>query len=247
MSDSVQKSTRGEKPGYYWESRSFAIGIVSILPLVVLYHFGIVQSGYSVRNIAEVWLTGPLDLIGLHAAHVLNVMLVVALVALLWHSGERESFSFLTIAVMIAESAVYAALLCKGAPALAGLVSERASQVFFSIQWQRSAPLLLALGAGVYEELFFRLLILGGGALAMQRVFMWNKKWSVGAMLVISSVLFAAAHHVGPLGQDFQAYDFLFRAICGVLLGVLFLTRGVGVTVWTHAIYNALVILQRAG
>ena len=75
-------------------SKSFAIGIVSILPLVVLYHFGIVQSGYGVRNIAEVWLTGPLDLVGLHAAHVLNVMLVVALVALLWHSGERESFSF---------------------------------------------------------------------------------------------------------------------------------------------------------
>ena len=247
MNDSAQEGARAERQGYYWESRSFAMGVVSILPLVVLYHFGIVQSGYNVRNIAEVWLTGPLDLIGLTAAHVLNVMLVVALVALLWRSGDARSFSFLTIGVMVAEGALYAALLCKGVPALAGMASDRASQVFFSIQWQRSAPFLLALGAGVYEELFFRLLILGGGALAMQKVFMWDRKWSVATMLLISSFLFAAAHHVGLLGEEVKAYDFIFRAICGVLLGLLFLTRGLGITVWTHAIYNAMVMLQRVG
>lgn len=247
MSNNDGQKVRGEGPGYFRESRSLGLSIVSILPLMVLYHCGIVQSGHAVRNIAEVWLTGPLGLVGLEAAHVLNVALVVGLIALLWRNDRAGSFSFLTVPAMMAEAALYAALLYKGAPALAGMVDERASQVLFAISMRLSAPLLLALGAGAYEELFFRLLLLGGGAFVLRKVFMWDRKWSLAVMLVISSLLFAGAHHIGPLGEEFRSYDFLFRAICGLLLGAVFLSRGLGVAAWTHAIYNAMVMLQLIG
>ena len=61
--------------------------------------------------------------------------------------------------------------------------------------------------------------------------------------LVVSSLLFSAAHHLGPLGEPFDAYVFTYRAVCGLLLGIVYLSRGFGVAVWTHALYNALVIL----
>jgi hypothetical protein len=60
MSNSTAKELREEGIGYYQESRSFTFSIVSILPLVVAYHLGIVQSGHTERNMAETWLTGPL-------------------------------------------------------------------------------------------------------------------------------------------------------------------------------------------
>jgi len=244
MSDKDDGAAREGGLSYHQESRSFAFGIVSILPLIVLYHCGIVQAGYSVRNIAEVWLTGPLGLVGLTAAHVLNVVLVVALVAVLWRGDRSASSGFLIVGTMVAEAALYAGLLYRAAPALAGIVDERASQVLFAIGFRSSGPLLVALGAGVYEELFFRLLLMGGGAWVLHKVFMWDRKWSVAVALVISSLLFAAAHHIGPLGEEFRTYDFAFRAICGALLGIVFLVRGLGVAVWTHAIYNAMAMLH---
>ena len=95
----------------------------------------------------------------------------------------------------------------------------------------------------MYEELVFRLLMVGGGTLVLQKVCRWSPALSMGVCLVISSLLFSAVHHVGPLGEPFDGYVFTFRAICGLLLGVVYLTRGFGVAVWTHALYNALVIL----
>jgi membrane protease YdiL (CAAX protease family) len=65
-------------------------------------------------------------------------------------------------------------------------------------------------------------------------------------MLVVSSVLFALVHHIGPLGEPLESYSFVYRALCGMLLGTLFLVRGFGVAVWTHAIYNALALLQES-
>ena len=58
-----------------------------------------------------------------------------------------------------------------------------------------------------------------------------------------SSLLFSAVHHLGPLGEPLDGYVFTFRAICGLLLGVVYLTRGFGLAVWTHSLYNALVVL----
>lgn len=247
MSNSTAKELREEGIGYYQESRSFTFSIVSILPLVVAYHLGIVQSGHTERNMAETWLTGPLQLVGLEAAHVLNLLLVIAFIAVLVRSGQKRPFTPFVVVAMVGEAALYAALLYKGAPALAGMLDERASHVFFSMNFKAPASLLLALGAGVYEELVFRLLLLGGGALLLREVFRWSKAWSLGVALVVSSLLFAGAHHLGALGEPLESYSFCFRAVCGLLLGFVFLTRGIGIAVWTHAIYNALVMMQRIG
>jgi len=232
-------------PGYLRESRSLGMSIVSIMPLIILYHCGIVQQGSSVRNLAEVWLTGPLRLVGLTAAHVLNVALIVALLAVLWRTEAHAPSSFLVVVLMIAEGALYALALNRGAPALAAVIDRRASGVLFAVNWSRAAPLLLALGAGVYEELLFRLLLLGGGAYLLQSLFLWNRKWSLLVMLAVSSLAFSAAHYVGPLADQFRSYDFIFRAVCGAVLGLIFLGRGLGVAVWTHAIYNALALAER--
>jgi hypothetical protein len=59
--------------------------------------------------------------------------------------------------------------------------------------------------------------------------------------LVVSSLLFSAAHYVGPLGDTFEPYSFTFRTIAGLFFAGLFLWRGFGIAAGTHAAYDMLV------
>jgi len=99
---------------------------------------------------------------------------------------------------------------------------------------------VLAAGAGLHEELLFRLLAVPGvaavarGALAMPRAL----AWAVG--IVAAAALFAAAHHALG-GEPFDRYAFTFRLVAGVLLGILWYLRGFAVAAWTHAAYDLLV------
>jgi membrane protease YdiL (CAAX protease family) len=186
-------------------------------------------------------------LFGLEAATALNVLLVVAFVVVLWRSERSWAFHWTVLAAMAAEAGLYSVALYKGGPILAALLNERACGLFFAVGLKGAAPLLLALGAGVYEELLFRLLLIGGVAWVLHKLWGWDKVWSVGVMLIVSSVLFSLAHYVGPLGEPARTYSFFFRAVCGLVLGIVFLWRGLGVAVWTHAIYNGLVMLLPAG
>ncbi len=241
----TEKAQQAEEHGYYSESRSLPVSVLSILPLIVLYHVGIVARGYAVRNLAEVWMEGPLGLVGLHAAQVLNVAVLVALAVVLVRGNRSGVPNVLVAVVMVAEAAFYALLLHRSSVVLAQAAYSEARQVFFAINLHGHSPaeLLLALGAGVYEELLFRLLMVGGGVLALKKVCMWSTRRSVTVCLIVSSLLFSAVHHIGPLGEPFSGYVFIYRAICGLLLGIVYLSRGFGVAVWTHALYNALVIL----
>ena len=99
--------------------------------------------------------------------------------------------------------------------------------------------LLTMVGAGIYEELFFRLLLLPIVVWALLRIDLKNwLAYALGVMLV--SVAFAAAHSIG-VEQDW--FTFAFRFLVGVVLGTVFLKRGFGVAVGAHALYNIAVAL----
>ena len=56
-----------------------------------------------------------------------------------------------------------------------------------------------------------------------------------------SATLFSAAHHLGPYGQPYDNYLFLFRLAAGVYFALLYQWRGFGVAVGAHACYNLMV------
>ena len=65
--------------------------------------------------------------------------------------------------------------------------------------------------------------------------------WSLAGSAIATSLIFAAAHHVGPLGEPFQWYAFGFRCVAGVFFATLFIFRGFGIAAGTHAAYDILV------
>ncbi len=102
------------------------------------------------------------------------------------------------------------------------------------------AGLIVSAGAGLHEELFFRL-----GGVGLVGLLWLGKDWQkpslrLLALVCVSSVVFALAHY---LGEPFALTSFVFRTVSGMLFATLFLTRGFAVAAWTHALYDAWVIV----
>jgi hypothetical protein len=158
---------------------------------------------------------------------------------------------------MILESAVYAVLVAIIVSGLVGAVltltlqerflSEAAALTSFGkIQPPLSTSLrlqiALSVGAGVYEELLFRVLLVGGLYLLFRRV-MSRRGHAYLAAAILGAVLFSYVHYVGPLGDAFTLGSFLFRFFFGLVLNILFLLRGFGIAAWTHALYDIMLVL----
>jgi len=101
-------------------------------------------------------------------------------------------------------------------------------------------------GAGIYEEVLFRLMMLPLTAWALRLASFSPRQALVGAV-VLTSLLFSTAHYIGPHGQELDAATFLFRFIAGGFFAVLFVYRGFGIAAGTHALYDILVGLLLHG
>jgi hypothetical protein len=102
--------------------------------------------------------------------------------------------------------------------------------------------IMLALGAGIYEELLFRVILVGGIAAVAERLLGWRRATAGVVAVIISATIFSAFHYIGPYGDPLRLDSFLFRALGGVAFSVVYLLRGFGITAWTHALYDVLVL-----
>jgi Type II CAAX prenyl endopeptidase Rce1-like len=101
-------------------------------------------------------------------------------------------------------------------------------------------PFLMSVGAGVWEEIVFRLALLGGLTVLLVRGLKLDVWVATGAAVIVSALAFAAYHHFGALGEPLDAPRFAFRFLAGTILGVLFATRGLAVVVYMHVFYDLL-------
>jgi hypothetical protein len=103
--------------------------------------------------------------------------------------------------------------------------------------------LMLSLGAGLYEELLFRVLLVGALSAMAQR-FAGLRPVPAGAIAAtIGALVFSAFHYVGQYGDAWQLQSFVFRALAGLFFSVLYLVRGFGITAWTHALYDVFILV----
>ncbi|MDP3910013.1 MAG: CPBP family intramembrane metalloprotease [Gemmatimonadales bacterium] len=108
----------------------------------------------------------------------------------------------------------------------------------------RPTMLMLSLGAGIYEELLFRVLLVGVLAWLGHRVLGWRPVPAGVAATLVGALIFSAFHYIGPFGDRLEVYSFVFRAIAGVFFSGLYLLRGFGITAWTHALYDVLLLFR---
>jgi membrane protease YdiL (CAAX protease family) len=103
-----------------------------------------------------------------------------------------------------------------------------------------TARLVSYLGAGIYEEALFRLLLYSF-LLRLLRFIGLPLLPAAVAAATASATLFSAAHHLGPYGQPYGNYVFLFRLAAGLYFAALYQFRGFGIAVGAHACYNVMI------
>lgn len=232
---------------YHRVTRTATYGFLSVLPLFVLYEVMIVAANEGrvgqIRVGAEVWLKELLTLVGGTGFVVLGLVLIAAGAIILFaERGQNIPLRPRYFAWMVGESAAYAVVVALMVSALVGTF-------FMTVpppQGDFWTQLALSVGAGVYEELVFRVLLVGGLYLLVRRLF----KWSPAAYLfaaVVGAALFSFVHYLGPFGDAFALASFAFRFFFGLALNGLFLWRGFGVAAWTHALYDVMVVTQLLG
>jgi hypothetical protein len=101
--------------------------------------------------------------------------------------------------------------------------------------WKASA--VLSIGAGIYEELIFRLIAFNLLSMIFVDMLKFNKRYALPTIVISSAMLFAGHHYLFP-GEHFHWQVFAFRTLAGVYFGTLFLIRGFGVTAGSHAAYD---------
>jgi membrane protease YdiL (CAAX protease family) len=100
--------------------------------------------------------------------------------------------------------------------------------------------LVISAGAGFHEELIFRVILMGGLGWILAGITGKRKAWI--AALVVSSLAFSLAHHVGPAGEPFTFSAFVYRSLAGVFFALVYHVRGFAVAAWTHALYDVYVL-----
>jgi membrane protease YdiL (CAAX protease family) len=103
--------------------------------------------------------------------------------------------------------------------------------------------LALGIGAGIYEELVFRLIIISLIVIVAGDLLRLDRSGVAVAAVILSSLAFAAHHH-RPIGVElFDPLRFIFRSIAGVYLAAIFWFRGYGPAAGCHAAYNVALVI----
>jgi len=243
-------------PSSYWQaSRAPRYSLLFALPLLLFYQTLAVLLSHgarSVRNGADVILQGLfVALAGKWGPPLFMLCLIgggLWLVArdMRAHGSRLRGRVF---AAMLGESVLLAALfgLAVGSvtSGVLGLLQTLALPPARGGDLDWWTRLMVSLGAGIYEELLFRVVLVGALATVCRALFGWRPVTAGVAATLAGAAIFSAFHYIGPFGDRLQLYSFLFRMIAGVFFSALYLARGFGITAWTHALYDvSLLLLQ---
>jgi hypothetical protein len=236
----------------YWEeSRSHRYSLLFALPLLLLYELleaiaPVRLQGGVVRNGADVLLTSLFTaLFGLRGPMIFMALVIGGALLLVWRDRRSGPIKLSYFPLMLVESSALALVV----GVVVGMATMRLLGPLHSLTASAAGPggsplerLTLSLGAGLYEELLFRVVLVALLSNAMQLVGFGRVTAGVVAV-VVGALVFSAFHYVGPFGDPLRLDSFVFRALAGVAFSALYLTRGFGITAWTHALYDVAVLM----
>lgn len=185
-----------------------------------------------------------------------NVLPLLAVVAILlfWHLARKDPWDFdpRLYAGMASESIIWGVPFVIIGLALqrhlpgpaAGILGTMSTETGGGgVPWQTGV--VLSVGAGVYEELLFRLI--GINLLSMLFIDLCDIKPSLSVPLIIvtSAVLFSLYHYLGT--EPFNAATFAYRTAMGIYLAGIYMYRGFGIAVGAHAVYDLILVIFAIG
>lgn len=233
-----------EKHTYFSITRSATYGFLAALPLWVAYEVLILLANSErlgeIRVSADIWIKRVLASFGAAGMFGLGIAVLLAGIAVFyWERKRKLPIRPRYLFLIPLESAVYAI-------ALGWFVGTAVGLLFSAIvpqmaEFDAATQLALSLGAGLYEELVFRVILVGALFWVFRRFTEVSAAY-LGAA-VIGAAVFSAVHYIGVFGDPFTFSSFTFRFLFGLLLNGLYILRGFGVAAWTHALYDVSIVV----
>jgi len=198
-SERPRTSDAGSQPlvtRYWHESARPLVSLVFVAPMIVAYEAGLVALGtQAMRNGADVWLRQLLEWIGFSQYFLLPVLTCSLLLG--WHhlNQERWTIRWTFLYGMLFESMALGVLLLAAAHAQQDLLAVSRSRVLPPLALPGAnalGPFIAFLGAGIYEELLFRVMLFPALA-ALLRLAGVPRRTSWVAAILASSLAFEAS------------------------------------------------------
>ncbi len=221
--------------------------LIFLVPLLAVYECGVIWLGGAapekLRNGADKWLRDQIAHAGFNPLLLVpGVIVGVFLVWTVWRWKGRPERVLAVVFGMALESLLFAGVLWVIARNFNSILSHNGIAMNLDVSRDKAAELVTYVGAGIYEEVIFRLILCGGLARLLNFVLVpWVA--AVPMAILASSVLFSAAHYIHQ-AEVYNQSLFLFRVVVGMFFAVIYWWRGFGVAAGAHAWYDIIVELR---
>lgn len=250
----------------YWDRTQWPLqSLYFLIPLLVAYELATIfyTTGEGTRLppiVAESLLGRFFEMFGVGGVYLPGV--IVCVVLFCWHLARRDPWEpELTLyALMWVESIVLAVPLFvfmlvlfrepTAAPIPAAAVDYAAAIPLASPAGGEAwwSGLVFSVGAGIYEELLFRLIAIAILHMILVDVLALPDAWGATGAVLLSAAAFALYHFepiwsFGRFVDSFSAGRFAFYMVAGVYFAAIYVLRGFGIVAATHALYDVLVVV----
>lgn len=239
---------------YLVQSREPLTILCFLLPLLVAYEVLLLvalrSTGGLITPDAHRWILTLFEAFELGTVGLWLPGVLVAVVLLAWHIVERRPTrcdgSF--VGLMWSESLVLALPLLVLSQAVLRIPAEAtaAAGVEFA-ELPLSARIAVSVGAGIYEELLFRLGLIGLLLVVFEDVLGTPRRTAVAIAVGLSALAFMAYHPLRGEGGGIMPSRVVFYLGAGVYFGILYTARGFGIAVGAHAAYDILAAVLASG
>lgn len=243
----TERAAPAGRGGYLRRSRSTIYSFIMVMPLLILYEALILETGTTVRNGADVLVKRMLAVLGVNGMLGFTALLFAAFLVVVWRDTRKgnDEVEPLTFGLMAAEAALYALLLGP----LAARLTSRLMYAKLAAAPAVTLPeqFIVSLGAGIYEEFVFRLLLVTALVWLFRRLLDLPRAAAACFAIFWASLFFSAFHYVGAYAYAFEYPTFLYRFVAGAVLAALFYLRGFGIAVYAHTLYDVFISLAVVG
>lgn len=244
---SQSSSSRPLPRSYLQRSQMPLASLIFLLPFIIFYEIGTRQFAFDAahqteqRIIAFNLMQEFFGWFGATGRYMPAAAVVVILLSV--HIAHNDPWTVKpgTLVGMAIEGAAWALPLLVLGTLAARWLAQHLPLLTGGGDWR--TLLVLSFGAGIYEEMVFRLIALTVLHMVFIDVLRMRKSAGYLLMVVISSLAFAFYHYLGF--EAFSWRSLVFRTGAGVYFAVIFLTRGFGVTAFSHSCYDIFVIYLR--
>lgn len=240
MPQASSQQPKVRRSGYAHLTLAPLNNLIIILPLLVFFQIGAACYGTDLVLLAPQYLRGVLRFFGVTGNYL--PALSIAAILFIQHLVHKDPWEIHppVIAGMIGESILWTIPLIAVSYLTGRLVSGSLSNQTETLIRQA----LIAVGAGVYEEFIFRMVLISLLMLLLVDVFALRKDVMTVLAVLVAAVLFGLCHFKVLSGaEDFAAGKFVFLATAGVLWGCLFIFRGFAIAVGAHIVWDLFVMV----